>query len=64
MNNDSDLNRTQFFCILCLKTLENQTKCQSNVSGTVLHPSFPADNMEEYKYNILAQNIDRKFLIW
>ena len=76
MTNDSDLNMennirkrdTQFISMFWLNTLENQMKCQSNVFDTVFTNNIcsyllcvVADNMEQCRYNILAQNISKGF---
>ena len=59
---------THFFGMSWLKTLENQIKCQSNVFDTVFTNNIysyllcvVADNMEQCRYNILAQNISKGF---
>src|ERR1700683_5611461 len=71
MTNDSNLNMgnnirvrdTQFFSMFWLKILKNQMKCQSNVFYAVFTNNvYPSDNMEEYRYYILALNMFEGFL--
>src|SRR6202453_5504310 len=76
MTNDSELHMennirkrdTQFISMFWLNTLDNQMKCQSNVFDTVFTNNIcsyllcvVAANMEQCRYNILAQNISKGF---